>query len=123
MRTQQKDTVSVHFVEAAVARLSPEARARVLAASHVPEELLGVQSARVPAEAFAAVWLAVARELDDEFFGLDRRRMKVGSFAFLCQAALHGGDLRGAARRRGVAVQGQAAGPAASDVDTVGSAP
>ena len=106
MRTQQKDTVSVHFVEAAVARLSPEARARVLASSHVPEELLGVPSARVPAEAFAAVWLAVARELDDEFFGLDRRRMKVGTFAFLCHAVLHAPNLEVALRRllRGFAV-------------------
>lgn len=31
----------------------------------------------VPATAFSALWLAVARELDDEFFGLDRRSMKV----------------------------------------------
>jgi AraC-like DNA-binding protein len=102
----QKDTVSVHFVEAAVARLSPEARARVLAASHVPAELLGAPSARVPAEAFASVWLAVARELDDEFFGLDRRRMKVGTFAFLCHAVLHEENLEAALRRllRGLAV-------------------
>ncbi len=102
----QKDTVSVHFVKAAVARLSPEARARVLAASHVPEELLDAPAARVPAEAFAAVWLAVARELDDEFFGLDRRRMKVGSFAFLSQAVVHTRNLEGALRRllRGLAL-------------------
>jgi AraC-like DNA-binding protein len=95
----QKDTVSVHFVEAAVARLSPEARARVLAASHVPAELLGAPAARVPAECFAAVWLAVARELDDEFFGLDRRRMKVGTFAFLCHAVLGTDNLELALRR------------------------
>jgi AraC-like DNA-binding protein len=94
-----KDTVSMHFVEAAVARLSPAARARVLAACGVPAELAGAPKARVPAEAFSAIWLAVARELDDEFFGLDRRRMKVGTFAFLCQAALHAGTLEGALRR------------------------
>jgi AraC-like DNA-binding protein len=106
VRAQEKDTVSMHFVEAAVARLSPEARARVLAASHVPAELLGAPHARVPAEAFSAVWLAVARELDDEFFGLDRRRMKVGTFAFLCHAVLHSPDLGLALRRllRGFAI-------------------
>ena len=45
-------------------------------------------------------------ELDDEFFGLDRRRMKVGSFALLCHAVLHAPDLGGALRRllRGFAV-------------------
>jgi AraC-like DNA-binding protein len=30
--------------------------------------------------------MAVARVLDDEFFGLDARRMKVGTFAMLCHA-------------------------------------
>jgi AraC-like DNA-binding protein len=55
--------------------------------------------ARVTADAFASLWLAVARELDDEFFGLDRRRMKVGSFGLLCRAALHGCDLGHALQR------------------------
>jgi hypothetical protein len=45
-------------------------------------------STRVDADAFGALWLAVAHELDDEFFGLDSRRMKVGSFALLCRALL-----------------------------------
>jgi AraC-like DNA-binding protein len=105
-RPREKDTVSMHFVEAAVARLSPAARARVLEASHVPAELLGAEHARVPAEAFSALWLSVARELDDEFFGLDRRRMKVGTFAFLCHAVLHEPNLDLALRRllRGFAV-------------------
>jgi AraC-like DNA-binding protein len=96
---QEKHTVSMHFVEAAVARLGPEARARVLSVSGVPADLVGAAQARVPAAAFAAVWLAVARELDDEFFGLDRRRMKYGSFALICHAALHGADLGRALRR------------------------
>ena len=43
-------------------------------------------AARVPASAFARLWIAVARLLDDEFFGLDSRRMKVGTFAMLCHA-------------------------------------
>ena len=95
----EKHTVSMAFVRAAVARLSAEARARVLRASGIPAELLGVPSARVPAASFSALWLAVARELDDEFFGLDRRRMKCGSFAMLCHAVLHGETLGGALRR------------------------
>ena len=105
-RVIEKDTVSMHFVRAAVAALSGEARARVLAASAIPAELLAVPHARVPAASFSALWLAVALELDDEFFGLDRRPMRCGSFALLCQAAVHGGDLEGALRRllRGLAL-------------------
>lgn len=88
-----RDTVSGYFVQAAVARLAPAARARVLAEAGIGPELLATPAARVPAAAFSALWLAVARELDDEFFGLDRRRMKVGSFALLCQAAQPAPDL------------------------------
>jgi AraC-like DNA-binding protein len=95
----EKDTVSMHFVNAAVAALSATARARVLRAAGIPGELLVLPQARVTAEAFGALWLAVARELDDEFFGLDRRRMKVGSFGLLCRAALHGADLGHALQR------------------------
>ncbi|HSV71679.1 MAG TPA: AraC family transcriptional regulator [Methylibium sp.] len=102
----EKDTVSIHFASAAVARLTAAARRHVLAAAGIPPELLASAQARVPAQAFAALWLAVAREIDDEFFGLDRRRMKVGSFALLCQAVLPSGTLDRAIKQmlRGFAV-------------------
>jgi AraC-like DNA-binding protein len=85
---KQKDTIAIYFIRAAVARLAPPVRKRVLDAAAIRAELLALPQARVPAENFAALWLAVAREMDDEFFGLDSRRMKVGSFALLCQALL-----------------------------------
>jgi len=91
-------TVSAAFVASAVARLTPVARKRVLAASGIAPQTPTTPGARVPAAAFAALWLAVARELDDEFFGLDSRRMKVGSFALLCRALLGHGTVGGALR-------------------------
>jgi AraC-like DNA-binding protein len=95
-------TVSAAFVASAVTRLSPAACQRVLAASGIAPQVLAQPTARVPAAAFSALWLAVAQELDDEFFGLDTRRMKVGSFALLCRALLShrsvGGALREAQR-------------------------
>ena len=102
----ERDTVAMHFVGAAVARLAGAPRRRALEAAGIREELLGSPQARVPAQAFSALWLAVARELDDEFFGLDRRRMKVGSFALLCHAVLASGQLGPALRRmlRGLGV-------------------
>lgn len=89
----EKHTVSMHFVAAAVARLTEQQRHHVLAAAGIPQTLLHSLQARVPAQSFAALWLAVAREIDDEFFGLDRRRMKVGSFALLCHAVLGNSNL------------------------------
>lgn len=102
----EKDTVSMYFVAAAVARLSAVARDRLLNAAGIPHELLGVPHARVTAESFAALWLAVARELDDEFFGLDSRRMKVGSFALLCHAVMNSQNLDRAVKQllRGMAL-------------------
>lgn len=95
-------TVSAAFVASAVTRLTPAARRRVLAACGIAPHGLDAPGARVPAAAFGALWLAVADELDDEFFGLDSRRMKVGSFALLCRALLGhrsvGGALREAQR-------------------------
>jgi AraC-like DNA-binding protein len=101
-----KHTVSMHFVRAAVAALPGEARARVLASAGLPADLLATPQARVPAESFSTLWLRVNEELDDEFFGLDRRRMKCGSFALLCRAVVHAGTLERALRRtlRGFAV-------------------
>lgn len=89
----EKHTVSMYFVRAAVAHLQPEARERALSAAGIPFQLIEQAAARVPATAYSALWLAVARELDDEFFGLDRRAMKVGSFALVCQAVITCNDL------------------------------
>ncbi len=71
----------------------------MLEAAGIAPGLLAAPDARVPAGAYSALWLAVARELDDEFFGLDSRRMKVGSFALLCQAVLGCQDLERGVKR------------------------
>ncbi len=91
----ERDTISNVFVRAAVAALRHDAArlGRVLNATGVSEDLLGTPDARVPAARFAALWMAVAQELDDEFLGLDSRRMKRGSFALVCQSLIHAGTL------------------------------
>lgn len=92
-------TVSIQFAVAAVDRLSEEARERVLLSSGISPELLEVPHARIPASSFGGLWLAVAHELDDEFFGLDCRPMKCGSFALLCHSMLHSRTLGSALRK------------------------
>jgi AraC-like DNA-binding protein len=95
----EKHTVAMHFVTSAVTHLPSAAKERALAVAGIPPQLLSQKNARVPATAFSALWLAVARELDDEFFGLGGRSMKVGSFALLCQAVLSCVDLDRALKR------------------------
>lgn len=97
--TIEKHTVSVYFVNAALTHLPAAVRDKVLVAAGIPPHLLGVPHARVPATAYSALWLGVARQLDDEFFGLDRRAMKVGSFALVCQALISCTDLERALKR------------------------
>ena len=95
---QPTPSVSIAFVRSALQALDAAGRAAVLVQAGIPPAALAQDSARVPAQAFARLWMAVAQALDDEFFGLDARRMKVGSFAMLCHA-LAGQPTVGAALR------------------------
>ena len=97
--TPATTTVSCAFVRSAVLALAPAQRLAVLQAAGITPDVLVQRAARVPAAAFASLWIAVARLLDDEFFGLDARRMKVGTFAMLCHA-LAGAATVGAALRQ-----------------------
>src|SRR6202521_1374244 len=83
-------TIAICFVAAALQSV----RARdlnadeLLAQVGLSPNLLQVPQARVSAKHYGALWRAIAAALDDEFFGQDSRRMKVGSFAMLCHAVL-----------------------------------
>lgn len=89
-------TVSIAFVReviAAAARRGQPA-APLLSAAQIPARSLENDAARVSPGQFGALWLAVGRALDDEFFGLDSRRVKVGSFALIARAGLQARNLR-----------------------------
>lgn len=53
----------------------------------------------ISAESYGALWLAVAAEVDDEFFGMGERPMRRGSFTLLCHCVLHAKTLDQALRR------------------------
>jgi hypothetical protein len=56
-------------------------------------------SSRFPPTRYGALWLAIAAELDDEFFGMGARPMRSGSFTLLCHCVLHAPTLGHALRR------------------------
>ncbi|KQY45673.1 AraC family transcriptional regulator [Rhizobium sp. Root483D2] len=63
---------------------------------------LGLQAmvgTAISAESYGALWLAVAAEVDDEFFGMGERPMRSGSFTLLCHCVLHAKTLDQALRR------------------------
>src|SRR3546814_123088 len=97
----EKGSVAIAFVREAldgVVRrgLDP---ADFLRRAAIAPELLTLDEARVSPDAFGTLWLDIASALDDEFFGLDTHRLKVGSFATLCHLTLHTRTLRDALQR------------------------
>ncbi|MDD5297727.1 MAG: AraC family transcriptional regulator [Rhodocyclaceae bacterium] len=97
----EKGTIAISFVQEALAGV----RARgldagaMLAAAGISPELLTTPLARVSSDHYGALWHLIAQALDDEFFGMDSRPMKVGSFTLLCHAVIHGDTLERALRR------------------------
>ncbi|REE22068.1 AraC family transcriptional regulator [Paraburkholderia sp. BL27I4N3] len=85
-----KGTISVSMVEEALAL----ARSRGLDALPLAEAagiaapMLASPKSRVSSAQYGALWAAIARALDDEFFGQDSHRMKSGSFIAMTQTAL-----------------------------------
>lgn len=88
--------MSIWFVRQALMGLRQSGRPvdAVLAAAGIPLRLLDSDQSRVSATSFGALWLAIAAELDDELFGLDSRRMKVGSFALMCRSTVQSPSLQ-----------------------------
>ncbi len=86
----EKDTISIYLVREALLQSCAPGAATVEALSKVGIDpaLLGQPDARVPANAYARLWRLLARRRDDEFFGMDPRKLKSGSLAFLCRAAM-----------------------------------
>lgn len=91
----------MYFAQAALYGLrgQPERIEAVLAQAGISERQLADSSARVAATAFAKLWLAVARELDDEFLGYDSHGMPMGSFALICRGLIQTATLGQALRQ------------------------
>lgn len=86
----EKDTISIQLVrEALLQSCAPGAATNeVLTKVGISPALLGQPNARVPATAYARLWRLLARRMDDEFFGMDPRKLKSGSLEFLCRASM-----------------------------------
>lgn len=99
-QSAEKGSVSIWFVRKALEALLRRGLDATTALNQagISPALLPFDQSRVSPSSFAALWLAIAATLDDEFFGLDSRRMKVGSFATLCRLAVGSRSLREALR-------------------------
>ncbi|QXH54040.1 AraC family transcriptional regulator [Pseudomonas fakonensis] len=98
---RDSDTVAVYFLNAMLHALrdQPQARDAHLHAVGIDPALLARAGARVPAKAFAQLWLVLINELGDEFFQLDRHGMPLGSFALICRGLIQEPNLEKALRQ------------------------
>lgn len=96
-----KGTISISFVREALECIRERGLDGdgLLLQAGISPELLNASQARVSSEHFGRLWHLVARTLDDEFFGMDSHRMKVGSFTLLCHAVIHSATLERALLR------------------------
>ncbi|QCP53745.1 AraC family transcriptional regulator [Trinickia violacea] len=90
----EKGTIAVSLVEEAVhcvkrCGVDPQP---LLEEAGIAAQLSGSPLARVSSAQYGALWNAICRALDDEFFGQDSHPMKSGSFIAMCQAALTARD-------------------------------
>ncbi|WP_273826155.1 AraC family transcriptional regulator [Pseudomonas asplenii] len=86
----EKDTISIHLVREALLQscVPGVATEEVLDKVGIDPQLLQRPEARVPASDYARLWRLLARRNDDEFFGMDPRKLRAGSFAYLSRMGM-----------------------------------
>jgi AraC-like DNA-binding protein len=97
----EKGTISISFVEPVRRALQDRGldAGAILEQAGLSLRLLPQAQARVSPSVYARLMRLAAQALDDEFFGQDSRRMKVGSFAMLCRTVIHDRTLEEALNR------------------------
>lgn len=90
MNQEVKGSISVQLVhEALLAFTTPALPASALLSNlGLSPVRLDDPTARIDVAEYSKLWRRLARHFDDEFFGMDARRMRAGSFAFVCRAAM-----------------------------------
>ncbi|MFZ6049789.1 AraC family transcriptional regulator [Pseudomonas sp. CR3202] len=87
---REQDSVAVYLVKSALHSLEarPERVKAMLAEAGIDPGQLDIPEARLPAAAVTQFWLAMTRELEDEFFGFDSHGLPRGSFALICRGLI-----------------------------------
>ncbi|TYP66529.1 AraC family transcriptional regulator [Stutzerimonas stutzeri] len=90
MNRDGKGTISVRLVEEALQGFTAPSRSagQLLHQLGLDAIDLSKSEARIDVAEYSKLWRRLARHFDDEFFGMDPRRMRTGSFAFVCRAAM-----------------------------------
>lgn len=90
MASVRKDTISTCLLREALLGFAGPGQdvGALLESLGLAPSLLASPDHRVPVELYARVWLGLAAAHGDEFFGMDSRPLRVGSFSFLCRTGI-----------------------------------
>jgi AraC-like DNA-binding protein len=86
----RKDSISMQMVREALyqSALDGPRREQLLTEAGIAPAQLHAPLARVSVQAYGRLWRRLARAQDDEFFGMDARPLRSGSFAFISRMAV-----------------------------------
>lgn len=86
----EKGTISAHLVLEALYELRQRGidDAMLLRKAGIPVAQLSKPYGQVSSQQYGQLWLLIAQAMDDEFFGMNPRRMKCGSFGYMTRAAV-----------------------------------
>lgn len=92
----ERDTISTSLVSEALADLVARGvdPALILKSIKLVPDDLKIKGGRISALAYARMWQTASSVTDDEFFGMNPRKMKSGSFKFISRALLGRRTLR-----------------------------
>lgn len=90
MATMHKDTISAELLKEALLGFTHPGQdaGSLLESLGFPGVPLDEPGRRVPVELYSTVWLRLAATYDDEFFAMDSRPLRRGSFNFLCRTGI-----------------------------------
>jgi len=86
--TPSRGTIATELVREALAAFVTAERSAEALLAELGLDPGCLAEPRVPVALYGRLWRRLAVRFDDEFFGMDPRRLRSGSFAFLCRLCL-----------------------------------
>lgn len=99
--TTERDSISVRLVQQALLAFTDAGRspAQLLESLGLSSACLAEPDGRVSVDYYRRMWLGLAERFDDEFFGMDARRLRSGSFVFISRCCVAQPTLEAALRQ------------------------
>lgn len=91
-----QDTISVYLAHEALYEAKKRGfnLANILKNAGIPIEVMNAPHARISVDHYAKLWIEIADQMNDEFFGMDQHAMRRGSYQLLSKMVMHNATLK-----------------------------